>query len=64
MVEPRQWLQIETLTPLLTNAPTTNHTPLAQPPVAFGHGHEFSAPEDVFSTHQWYFLLPIADDIL
>jgi hypothetical protein len=63
MEQPQHWLQLETLILVLSNVPTTKHIPLAQPLVVFGNGHEFFAPEDVFSTHQWCFLFAIADGI-
>jgi hypothetical protein len=51
MAELQHWLQLETLTTVLTNDPTTSHIPLALPH-GFGNEHEFFAPKDVFSIHQ------------
>ena len=57
VVEAQQWLQIETLTALLTNELITSHIPLAQLHVVFENEHGFFVPKDGFSIHQWYFLL-------
>jgi hypothetical protein len=62
-VELHCWWQLETLTLVLTNAPTTNHKFPAQLHAVFENERAFYVPIDVFSIHQWYFLPPIVDDI-